>query len=131
MDTVPEYRYRVEDISINKTIAMEYGHNTVAVCYEIENGSEEAKLNLVPLFNYREAGETSERGELKFDVKVDEKTLTLIPDKNKDIKIEFYTSEGSYYDRSLIPTSMATPNYLIEENHFYMIDHRTWIFRCR
>lgn len=125
LDTIPEYRYRVEDVCINKTIAMEYGHNTVAVCYEIENGSEEAKLNLVPLFNYREAGETSERSELKFDVKVDEKTLTLIPDNNKDIKIEFYTSEGSYYDRSLIPTSMATPNYLIEENHFYMIDHRT------
>ncbi len=113
MDTVPEYRYKVEDVSINKTIAMEYGHNTVAVCYEIENGSEEAKLNLVPLFNYREAGETSERSELKFDVKVCEKTLTLIPNNNKDIKIEFYTSEGSYYDRSLIPTSMATPNYLI------------------
>lgn len=125
LDTVPEYRYRVEDVSINKTIAMEYGHNTVAVCYEIENGSEEAKLNLVPLFNYREAGETSERSELKFNVKVDEKTLTLIPDNNKDIKIEFYTSEGNYYDRSLIPTSMATPNYLIEGNHFYMIDHRT------
>ena len=125
LDTIPEYRYRVEDISINKSIAMEYGHNTVAVCYEIENGSEEAKLNLVPLFNYREAGETSERSELKFDVNVDEKTLILIPDSNKDIKIEFYTSEGNYYDRSLIPTSMATPNYLIEENHFYMIDHRT------
>ena len=113
MDTVPEYRYKVEDVYINKSISMEYGHNTVAVCYEIENGSEEAKLNLVPLFNYREAGETSERSELKFDVKVCEKTLTLIPNNNKDIKIEFYTSEGSYYDRSLIPTSMATPNYLI------------------
>ena len=113
MDTVPEYRYKVEDVYINKSIAMEYGHNTVAVCYEIENGSEEAKLNLVPLFNYREAGETSERSELKFDVKVCEKTLTLIPNNNKDIKIEFYTSEGSYYDRSLIPTSMATTNYLI------------------
>lgn len=113
MDTVPEYRYKVEDVYINKSIAMEYGDNTVAVCYEIENGSEEAKLNLVPLFNYREAGETSERSELKFDVKVCEKTLTLIPNNNKDIKIEFYTSEGSYYDRSLIPTSMATPNYLI------------------
>ena len=49
----------------------------------------------------------------------------MIPEKNKDITIDFYTSEGVYYDRGLIPTSMATPNYLIEENHFYMIDHRT------
>lgn len=125
LDAIPEYVYRVEDVYINKTIAMEYGHNTVAVCYEIENGSEEASLNLVPLFNYREAGETSERSDLKFDVNVSEKTLTLVPEQNKDIKIDFYTSEGEYFDRGLIPTSMATPNYLIEENHFYMIDHRT------
>ena len=125
LDTIPEYYYRVEDITVKKTIAIEYGHNTVAVCYEIENGSEESKLNILPLFNYREAGETSERGDLKFDINISEKTLTLIPEKNKDIKIDFYTSEGSFYDRKLIPTSMATPNYLIEENHFYMIDHRT------
>ena len=125
MDTVPEYYYSIEDISIKKTISIEYAHNTVAVCYEIENGSESATLKVVPLFNYREAGETSERGDLKFDVKTSGKILTLIPEKDKNIKIDFYTSEGDFYDRSLIPTSMATPNYLMEENHFYMIDHRT------
>ena len=125
MDTVPEYYYSIEDVSIKKTISIEYGHNTVAVCYEIENGSESATLKVVPLFNYREAGETSERGDLKFDVKTSGKILTLIPEKDKNIKIDFYTSEGDFYDRSLIPTSMATPNYLMEENHFYMIDHRT------
>ena len=125
MDTVPEYYYSIEDVSIKKTISIEYGHNTVAVCYEIENGSESATLKVVPLFNYREAGETSERGDLKFDVKTSGKILTLIPEKDKNIKIGFYTSEGDFYDRSLIPTSMATPNYLMEENHFYMIDHRT------
>ena len=38
-DSVPQYIYQVEDINIKKTIAMEYGHNTVAICYEIENGS--------------------------------------------------------------------------------------------
>ena len=125
LDTVPEYCYSIEDVSIKKTISIEYGHNTVAVCYEIENGSESATLKVVPLFNYREAGETSERGDLKFDVKTSGKILTLIPEKDKNIKIDFYTSEGDFYDRSLIPTSMATPNYLMEENHFYMIDNRT------
>ena len=56
---------------------IEYGHNTVAVCYEIENGSESATLKVVPLFNYREAGETSERGDLKFDVKTSGKILDV------------------------------------------------------
>lgn len=125
LDTVPEYYYQIEDVSMKKTIAVEYEHNTVVVCYEVENGMEEAKLNIIPLFNYREAGEVSEKADLKFDVSVNENILTLIPQKNKNLKIEFYTSEGEFFDRSLIPTSMATPNYLIEENHFYMIDHRT------
>lgn len=124
-DSVPEYTYKVEDVSIKKTISVEYGHNTVAVCYEIENGMDEAKLRIVPLFNYRPAPDVSEKGDLKFEVKLGENTLSLIPEKNKDIDIKFYASEGNFYDRSLIPTSMATPNYLIEENHFYMIDHRT------
>ena len=83
LDTIPEYYYRVEDIYIKKSIAIEYGHNTVAVCYEIENGNEESQLNITPLFNYIEAGETSERAELKFDVKLSENTLTLIPEKDK------------------------------------------------
>lgn len=124
-DSVPQYTYKTEDVSIKKTIAIEYGHNTVTVCYEIENGMEESKLRIVPLFNYRPAPDVSEKSDLKFDMKLDKNILTLIPEKNKEVSIKFYASEGNFYDRSLIPTSMATPNYLIEENHFYMIDHRT------
>lgn len=124
-DSVPEYTYRVEDIYLKKTIAVEYGHNTAVVCYEIENGSEACKLRVVPLFNYRGYADVSEKGDLNFKTIVNDKELSLIPDKNKDITIDFYTSDGVYYDRGLIPTSMATPNYLIEENHFYIIDHRT------
>lgn len=123
--SVPEYTYRVEDIYLKKTIAIEYGHNTAVVCYEIENGSEACKLRVVPLFNYRGYADVSEKGDLNFKTIINDKELSLIPEKNKDITIDFYTSDGVYYDRGLIPTSMATPNYLIEENHFYMIDHRT------
>lgn len=123
--SVPEYTYRVEDIYLKKTIAIEYGHNTAVVCYEIENGSEACKLRVVPLFNYRGYADVSEKGDLNFKTIINDKELSLIPEKNKDITIDFYTSDGVYYDRGLIPTSMATPNYLIEENHFYMIDLRT------
>lgn len=126
-DIVPSYYYRVEDVFIKKSISLEYGHNTVVVCYEIENGSEETELRILPLFNYRNAGEACEKGDLNFDLNLNEEkgTLILVPKKNKDIKISFYTSEGSYYDRKLYPVTMATPNYEIEENHFYKIDNRT------
>ena len=76
-DSVPEYTYKVEDINIKKTIAMEYGHNTVVVCYEIENGLDQAKLRIVPLFNYRPSTDVSEKDELKFDMAVDDRKLSF------------------------------------------------------
>lgn len=126
-DYIPEYYYRVEDMTIKKSIALEYGHNTVVVCYEIENGSDNSKLSVVPLFNYRNSGEVSEKADLKFNVKLDEKhrLLELVPEKNKDLTISFYSSCGKYFDRSTLPVTMATPNYVIEENHYYNIDNRT------
>ena len=123
-DSIPHYVYQVEDINIKKTIALEYGHNTAAVCYEISNGSRAAKLNIVPLFNFRFAGATTEKSQLKFDMNLKDNVLKLVPESQKDIIISFYSSEGSYISRALRPTSMATPNYLIEENHYYEFDNR-------
>ncbi|WP_163192936.1 amylo-alpha-1,6-glucosidase [Clostridium thermarum] len=123
-DSVPQYIYQVEDINIKKTIAMEYGHNTVAVCYEISNGSRQALLNVVPLFNFRPIGATTERNQLSFEMELNENVLRLIPEAKKDINISFYSSEGTYVSRTLRPRSMATPNYLIEENHYYEFDNR-------
>ena len=124
-DTSPEYIYRVEDVIIKKSISMEYGYNTTAVCYEIENGTEDLTFKMIPLFNYRLSGDSIEKSNLKFIKEVEGNKLILTPEENKDVKITFYASEGEYYDRSLIPTTMATPNYLFEENQYYMIDNRT------
>ncbi|GAA0754301.1 amylo-alpha-1,6-glucosidase [Clostridium sartagoforme] len=124
-DSIPEYHYRVEDVKIKKSISMDYGHNTVAICYEIQNGIEDLNFKIIPLFNYRLSGESIEKSNLRFDKVIENNKLILTPEKNKELKISFYTSQGDYYDRSLIPTTMATPNYLFEENQYYMIDNRT------
>lgn len=124
-DSIPEYHYRVEDVKIKKSISMDYGYNTVAICYEIQNGIEDLNFKIIPLFNYRLSGESIEKSNLRFDKVIENNKLILTPEKNKELKISFYTSQGDYYDRSLIPTTMATPNYLFEENQYYMIDNRT------
>ncbi|WP_288221159.1 amylo-alpha-1,6-glucosidase [uncultured Clostridium sp.] len=124
-DCIPEYRYRVEDVYIKKTISMDYGYNTVAICYEIENGIEESNFKITPVFNYRLAGEAIEKSKLKFNQEIKDNMLTLIPNENKNIKITLKTSEGDFYDRKLIPTNLATPNYLYEDNNYYQIENRT------
>ncbi|MGN0027854.1 MAG: amylo-alpha-1,6-glucosidase, partial [Clostridium sp.] len=124
-DSIPEYMYRVEDVHIKKTISMDYGYNTVAVCYEIENGMDNINFKIVPVFNYRLSGEAIEKSKLNFTEEIIDNKLILTPKENKDIRIIFKTSEGELYDRRLIPSNISTPNYLYEENNYYNIENRT------
>lgn len=66
LDIVPEYHYQVEDVRIRKTVSVEYGHNTVVVCYEVSGGSEPTQFKIVPLFNHRSPGDVSEKGAYVF-----------------------------------------------------------------
>lgn len=124
LDTVPEYDYQVEDVRIVKTIALEYGHNTVAVCYDITGGKETAQVKLVPLFNYRSPGDVSEKGNLRFEKQLEDRLLRLIPERDPGVTISFLASEGEFLDRSTLPVTMATPNYVIEEGHYYPFENR-------
>lgn len=124
-DSIPEYIYRIEDTYIKKSISMDYGYNTVAICYEIQNGIEDMNVKITPVFNYRLAGESIEKSKLTFQEEIEEDVLTLIPDANKNIKITLKASEGEFYDRRLIYTNLATPNYLYEGNNYYQIENRT------
>lgn len=133
LDILPTYIYQVADLLIKKTVSLEYGKNTCVVCYELENGMDEVTFAVTPMFTYRGFGQTKERAELKFGKKLckfdsldtSKQYLCLTPQEDSSVSIKFYTSAGRYYDRALKPVSMATPNYLIEENEVYPIDNRT------
>lgn len=122
-DDVPEYYYGVEDINIKKTIALEHEKNTVVICYEIQNGSEDMTFSILPLFNYRPIGLTSDKSQMNFKTKINNKILSIYPAKDK--VINFYISEGTYFDRKELPVTMATPNYLVDEDNYNIIDNRT------
>ncbi|MDE7299252.1 MAG: amylo-alpha-1,6-glucosidase [Lachnospiraceae bacterium] len=124
-DVVPEYCYRTDGITVRKSIALEYGKNAAALRYEIVNeSSRPAKLCVTPLFNYRPFGAVSSRDSLRFHTELDEGAgvLCLIPESAPEYAIRFSVSDGEYYDRSCKPTSMATPDYVYEENELYRID---------
>lgn len=123
-DALPTYHYQINDISIKKTVSLEWEKNTAVVCYEVQNGISPAKLDVIPLFNFRRPSDTSLANTLIFDKKITGNVLSLVPQANKDITISFMSSAGTYYDRANIPTSMATPNYVIEENHYYAFENR-------
>ncbi|GJM82904.1 hypothetical protein HMSSN139_54000 [Paenibacillus sp. HMSSN-139] len=83
-----------------------------------------ARVKLVPLFNYRSPGDVSEKGNLRFEKRLEDRLLRLIPQRDPGVTISFLASEGEFLDRSTLPVTMATPNYVIEEGHYYPFENR-------
>lgn len=51
---IPTWNYKIDDIKLTKQIWMMQGKNTTVVKYKIKNGSNDSKLVLLPLINYRD-----------------------------------------------------------------------------
>lgn len=96
-DELPHFVYQAEGAFITKTLSFEWEKNTVAVCYEILNGGEAAELRIRPFFTFREHSLGVERAELNFTESFeDAKTLSLRPEKQKDIHIRCHISQGIF-----------------------------------
>ncbi|MDE7326175.1 MAG: amylo-alpha-1,6-glucosidase [Lachnospiraceae bacterium] len=122
-DFWPEYRYFAEGVRVAKRIALAYGKNETAISYELENlGGQEVVFSITPLFNFRPFGEVSAQTSLDFGVECREGELILTPRAKDGYRIRFAASEGSFFDRRQRRTSMATPDYTVEENELYCVD---------
>lgn len=94
------YHYAAERILLDKHITLKQGENVCAIAYEVNNNGCDALLTLVPLFNFREHSSLSRQEDLRFSVKIEGNTLTLIPASQKDISIIFQISEGTFEKNS-------------------------------
>ncbi|MCQ2519366.1 MAG: amylo-alpha-1,6-glucosidase [Lachnospiraceae bacterium] len=95
LDVVPSFIYEVEGLFIKKTIAYEWEKNTVAVLYEINNEGRDCVLLLNPVINYRDHNDGSKKSDLGFDYNIEKNTLKFVPEKNKDLILSLFSSEGS------------------------------------
>lgn len=96
-DELPHFVYQAEGTFITKTIAMEWEKNTVAIGYDIMNGSDEAVYEITPFFTFRDHSKEMAKSDLKFSEEfTTKKTLCLTPKKNKKINIKLYTSNGKF-----------------------------------
>lgn len=94
-DAIPSFSYYIKGVHVEKTVALEYGKNTVAIGYEIKNEGEPCVLELIPAFNFRDHNEGSKKADLKFCITKRENNLFLVPKNNPNIRIAFYTNEGA------------------------------------
>lgn len=99
-DVLPVFKYKVEDVEITKTICMEYGKNTVGINYKIKNGENSSKLELAPIFNFRDFHGMNKNH--NFDLaqeKISDK-IKLVIDKNEQNPVYMKISEGNYIEHT-------------------------------
>lgn len=119
-DGVATYIYRANDFKMKKTVAIEYGHNTVAVVYNIKGGNNDAWLKLTPLFSCRDNNNVYEKvDDVKLSCEIKDSVLTIVNANDDRYTTYFMASEGELVIRD---GNGNTPLY--EDDFKYSIDER-------
>ena len=100
MGAVPVFTYFTKGLWIEKTLAYEWEKNTVAIRYRIKNRGDKAVLRLKPVYNYRDHNDGSQKKDLVFVSGLTEEGFSLTPDKNRELTLRTYVSEGSFGNNS-------------------------------
>ncbi|WP_069649897.1 amylo-alpha-1,6-glucosidase [Caloranaerobacter ferrireducens] len=74
---IPKFIYGVNDITISKELAMEYGKNTVAIVYRVNTGSKKVRMTFTPYVNFRDHHDISKIGSFKYNQSYENGTLKL------------------------------------------------------
>lgn len=95
-EEVPTFKYKVEDVEIEKTICMDYGKNTVGVYYKIKNGKKDIKLTLAPIINYRDFHQMNTEHYFNVQQSVRKSKVRLVIDNNSQTPVYMHVSDGEY-----------------------------------
>ena len=95
-EILPIFKYKIEDVEISKNICMVYRKNTVQVFYKIKNRKNKIKLNLAPIFNFRDFHGMNTNHDFTIDQLEQDDKVRIIIDNNIATPIYMKISEGKY-----------------------------------
>lgn len=95
---IPEFTYKIQDITIKKQICMEYGKNTVCVLYKINNPGKEAKFTISPVMNFRDFHTMTTNHEFNVRQNIRDKKVKLEIDNNSSNPVYMHLSDGNYIE---------------------------------
>ena len=100
---IPTYTYVVNGVKLIKRLSPYYGHNCVAVTYQVINqNNKDVKLYLTPWFNDKFLGECQEDN-INYDIKLNNGCMTL---KNDKVNVRYKYDLG----------------FIVENNQEYVCD---------
>lgn len=92
---LPTFIFTVEDVFLEKKIALVHGQNTVCILYKVNCGGEPCVLRLAPLVNFRDYHHNSSRAHMRFSQSEYEGGTWITP-YDLDLKINICCDSGSY-----------------------------------
>lgn len=122
-EVLPVFKYKVEDTEITKTICMQHGRNTVGVYYKIRNGKAKAKLELAPIFNFRDFHSMNTNHNFEISQEIKSNKIKLVIDKNISHPVYMKISEGNYVQHinnmfyNMFYVEEEKRGFFPEENH--------------
>lgn len=122
-EILPVFKYKVEDTEITKTICMQHGRNTVVVYYKIRNGKSKAKLELAPIFNFRDFHTMNTNHNFDISQEIKPSKIKLVIDKNIENPVYMKISEGNYIEHindnfyNMFYIEEEKRGFFPEENH--------------
>ena len=102
---------------------MEYGKNTVAICYKIKNIDKNVTLTLAPLLNFRDYHYTSTNRIFKLSQEIKDTKLKVTIDNNQDNPIYIYVPDSKYIIHNndsfnnMFYVEEEKRGFISEENH--------------
>lgn len=78
---LPKFTYGIDDVTIEKEIAMKYGENTVSVVYKVETGNQRISMDFIPYTNFRNHHDVSKKGDFKYKQYYKNGILSLVEEK--------------------------------------------------
>ncbi len=93
---LPTFKYKVQDVEIEKTICLEYEKNTVGIYYKIKNGKYKSKFTLAPIINFRDFHSMNTNHYFELKQYILDNKLKIIVDNKSKVPIYMNLSDGKY-----------------------------------
>ena len=109
---IPNFKYEIDDVIIEKQVCMEYGKNTVCVLYKIKNGKQDSELTLTPIVNFKDFHTMTTNYNFTTKQQVKKQKVKLTINNNNQYPIYMMSSEGEYIEYN---NNIFERMYYIEE----------------
>ena len=100
---LPKFTYKIGDIVVEKTIAMEYGKNTLVILYKVKNANDKIKLKLTPIVNFRDFHTMSTNHNFNIRQTIKNNKVKIVVDGQSRYPLYMTCTQGRYiqYEKNI------------------------------